>query len=294
MVPWSRLIRFVAQDGKVYFGEPIRQSPTDKSIEDVGSAESLKARVIAGTNVLGDDCVVTDQVLEVKQLIGPLTPNMVPTVRCIGLNYIKHIQEGGRKPPPKPSLFFKPSGSVAGPNEKIPIPKCCQDDQCDYEGEMTVVIGKACKNVKKEEALDYVLGYTVGNDISSRKWQRDPNLAGGVPQWGFSKGFDKWAPIGPCIVSKEIIKDPGKLDIVTKINGEVRQDSNTSDLLFDVPSIIEFLSQGTTLEPGSIILTGTPSGVGYAMKTPQFLKDGDKVEIYVEKIGTLKHEMKYE
>lgn len=147
--------------------------------------------------------------------------------------------------------------------------------------------------MSEDKALDYVLGYTAGNDVSSRKWQRDPKLAGGVPQWSFSKSFDGYAPLGPCITSSKLISDPNKLAIRTTVNGEPRQNSNTSDMLFNVQYLIAFLSQGNTLEAGSVIMTGTPEGVGYAMKEPQFLKPGDKVEIFVGEVGSLVHGISY-
>lgn len=156
------------------------------------------------------------------------------------------------------------------------IPKIAQDDQADYEGELVrppmlrlltrinkfkcMVIGKDAKDVSKEDALDYVAAYTAGNDVSSRKLQRDPNLAGRVPQWGFSKGFDTFAPLGPCLVASELIGDPSKLHLKTIVDGEVRQDESVSDLLFDCAYLISFLSQGTTLQKGSVIMTGTPGG----------------------------------
>jgi len=175
----------------------------------------------------------------------------------------------------------------------VEIPKIAQDSQADYEGELVIVMGKDCKNVSEDEALDYVLGYTSGNDVSSRKWQRDPKLAGGVPQWSFSKSFDGYAPLGPCITSSKIISNPDNLKIRTKVNGDIRQNSSTSDMLFSVPKLIAFLSQGTTLEAGSVIMTGTPEGVGYAMAQPQFLKPGDRVEIFIEGIGSLVHGISY-
>lgn len=181
----------------------------------------------------------------------------------------------------------------------VVIPKIAQDDQADYEGELVslfpanrvrrynaflfsflllyptvfifctfsnthyiqcVVIGKDAKDVSEWEAMEYVAGYTAGNDISSRKLQRDPALAGTVPQWGFSKGFDTWAPLGPAIISRDLITDPSALKLTTTIDGQVRQSSGLDDLLFSVPYLISYLSTGTTLEKGSIIMTGTPGG----------------------------------
>ena len=142
--------------------------------------------------------------------------------------------------------------------------------------------------------MDYIGAYTAGNDVSSRKLQRDHNLAGTVPQWSFSKGFDTYAPLGPCLVSTEVIKDPKELHLKTIIDGEVRQNDSVSDLLFDCAYIISYLSQGTTLQKGSVVMTGTPSGVGYAMSPPQFLKPGTKMEVQISKIGTLRNVVEFE
>ncbi|CDK26263.1 unnamed protein product [Kuraishia capsulata CBS 1993] len=291
MVAWKRLIRFVAEDGKIYQGQPIG-SPS----EDIGKLFSEGAKIQANV-ITGDifhDAIVTEQILEVKKLLGPLTPAQVPLLKCVGLNYMKHIREANRTPPPYPSIFFKAGTAVADHGEPIPVPKIAQDGQLDYEGELCVVIGKTGKDIKKEDALDYVLGYTAGNDVSARFWQRKPEFAGRVPQWNFSKGFDKWAPLGPVLVSSEVITSPGKLDLKTLVNGEIRQHTNTDDLIFDIPAIIAFISQGTTLQAGTVIMSGTPGGVGIAASgTPRPLNDGDVVEITIEEIGTLSNKMQF-
>jgi 2-keto-4-pentenoate hydratase/2-oxohepta-3-ene-1,7-dioic acid hydratase in catechol pathway len=152
-----------------------------------------------------------------------------------------------------------------------------------------IIIGRDAKDVSEEEALDYVAAYTVGNDISSRKLQRDPAYAGKIPQWGFSKGFDTFAPLGPVLVSRSLIPDPSKLKLKTVVNGQTRQEEGVSDLLFGCAYLISFLSTGTTLQKGSVIMTGTPGGVGAGMSPPQFLKPGDKMEVSVSEIGTLRN-----
>ncbi|KAK6460360.1 hypothetical protein DFJ63DRAFT_290462 [Scheffersomyces coipomensis] len=290
-VAWKRLIRFVAKDGKIYRGEPI----VPNEDYDLGKAalagEEIRAKVITGD--VFDDAVVTDEIKEVKTLLGPLSEDDVPIIKCIGLNYMKHIQEGGRTPPPYPSVFYKPRFSIADFGEPIPIPKIAQENQVDYEGELCVVIGKTGKDIKVEDALSYVAGYVSGNDVSARTWQRDPKYAGSVPQWGFSKSFDKYAPLGPAVVSTAVIPNPGTLQLKTIVNGEVRQDTNTDDLLFNVPKIIAFISQGTTLEKGTVIMTGTPSGVAMGMKSPKYLNHNDVVEVSIEKIGTLHNKMDF-
>jgi 2-keto-4-pentenoate hydratase/2-oxohepta-3-ene-1,7-dioic acid hydratase in catechol pathway len=188
------------------------------------------------------------------------------------------VQQANRTPPPNPFIFFKPIPTIIGHNENVIIPKIAQDDQADYEGELVsrtpssicpidrlrllqvLVIGKDAVNVPREKALEYVAAYTVGNDISSRKLQRNPELAGRIPQWGFSKGFDTYAPMGPCLVASRLVDNPRNLHLKTTIDGEVRQDETVADMLFDSEAIISYLSQGTTLQKGSVIMTGTPGG----------------------------------
>ena len=153
----------------------------------------------------------------------------------------------------------------------------------DYEGELAIVIGKTAKNVSQEAALSHVLGYTCANDVSGRTWQ----LEKGGRQWCRGKGFDTFCPLGPAIVTTAEIPDPGSLAISTILNGVTVQESNTWDMIFDVPTLVSFLSQGTTLSPGTVILTGTPSGVGFSRRPPLFLKDGDTVVVTIERIGNL-------
>jgi 2-keto-4-pentenoate hydratase/2-oxohepta-3-ene-1,7-dioic acid hydratase in catechol pathway len=157
-------------------------------------------------------------------------------------------------------VFTKPGPAIADFGESIPIPTIAQE-QCDYEGELVVVIGEDAKNVSEADALDHVAGCTVGNDVSARDWQREAGKAGPVPQWSFSKSFDKYAPLGPCIVSTRLLGNANAQSLKTIVNGEVRQESNTSDLCFDVRKLIAFCSQGQTLQRGSLIMTGTPGGV---------------------------------
>ncbi|GAM37796.1 hypothetical protein TCE0_033r08020 [Talaromyces pinophilus] len=188
-------------------------------------------------------------------------------------------------------MFIKGSRAIADHRQNIEIPRVAQGRQPDYEGELVIVISRDCKNVKKDEAMDYVLGYTVGNDVSTRAWQLDEKYAGPMPQATFSKSFDTYAPLGPCIVSRKVLTDPQSLQIRTWVNQSLRQDASTRDMLFDVSTLISFLSQGTTLEAGSIIFTGTPGGVGAFQSPPQFLAHGDVVQIAIEKIGTLENKV---
>ncbi|SPO05423.1 related to fumarylacetoacetate hydralase [Cephalotrichum gorgonifer] len=293
-VAWDRLIRFVATDGRILRGEPILPIP-DFDLGQVVEGTGLKARVIQGDDIY--DTIgatkVTDEIVTVKTLLGPLAPSDVPIIRCIGLNYISHIHETGRKMPNFPFMFFKPPTTVLDHGANVIIPKLAQSNQPDYEGELCIIIGKDAKNVSEEDALDYIVAYTAGNDISSRKLQRDPELAGPVPQWGFSKGFDTFAPLGPALISSRVVPDPSSLHLTTTVDGHVRQSSGLSDLLFNVPYLVSFLSNGTTLQKGSVIMTGTPGGVGSGQKPPKFLEPGTTVEVHISKIGTLKNGVEY-
>ncbi len=187
------------------------------------------------------------------------------------------------KEPTIPILFVKGTNSLQNPGDPILIPTHLPSEKVDYECELAVVIGKACKNVKRENALDYVLGYTCANDVSARDWQ----LEKGGGQWCRGKFFDTFAPLGPCLVTADEIPNPNMLGIRTVLNGETVQDWNTNDMIFDVSALIEFLSGSTTLLPGTVILTGTPHGVGMAAKPPRWLKAGDTITIEIDGIGSL-------
>jgi 2-keto-4-pentenoate hydratase/2-oxohepta-3-ene-1,7-dioic acid hydratase in catechol pathway len=236
------------------------------------------AREITG-NILGD-YRVTDRAVKPGKLLAPIAP---ANILCIGLNYRKHAEEGGRGAPERPVLFIKPTNTLQNPGDPIEIPQKLASTEVDYECELAVVIGKTCKNATRNNALDFVLGYTCANDVSARDWQQ--RFGGG--QWCQGKSFDTFCPLGPVLVTRDEIPNPNKLQIKTVLNGETLQDWNTDDMIFDVPTLIEFLSGSKTLVPGTVILTGTPHGVGFARKPPVFLKAGDTVTIDIEKIGAL-------
>ena len=217
---------------------------------------------------------------DLRQLLAPVDP---VDILCIGLNYRKHAEEGKAKIPEWPVLFMKSPGAVQNPGDPIQLPTKLKSTQVDYECELAVIIGKTCKNVSKANALSYVLGYTCANDVSARDWQKDF----GGSQWCRGKTFDTFAPLGPCLVTADEIPNPNALRIKTILNGEALQDWNTEDMIFDVRTLIEFLSGSTTLLPGTVILTGTPHGVGMAREPKVFLKHGDTCSIEIEKIGTL-------
>ncbi len=259
-----KLIRFLDSSGRARYGS----EQTD------GSALAIEG------DIFGDYRVTTERVA-VTKLLAPIVPSQI---LCIGLNYRQHAAETGAKPPERPVLFVKGINTLQHPGEPILLPQHLRSDEVDYECELAVVIGKPCKNVSRERALDYVLGYTCANDVSARDHQI--KLGGG--QWCRGKFFDTFAPLGPRLVTTDEIPNPNALRISTVLNGERVQDSNTSDMIFDVPAIISYLSGSTTLVPGTVILTGTPQGVGMAAKPePRWLRPGDRVSIEIEKIGTL-------
>jgi 2-keto-4-pentenoate hydratase/2-oxohepta-3-ene-1,7-dioic acid hydratase in catechol pathway len=209
----------------------------------------------------------------------------------IGLNYAEHAREQGSPIPERPVVFAKNTMALALDGEEIVVPKVCQDKpQVDFEGELAVIIGKAARDVRPEDAFSHVLGYAVANDVSARWWQKQ----GSGGQFYRGKSFDTFCPIGPRVVPAKDVPDPNKLRLTTRVNGEVMQDSTTGDMIFDVRTLVSELSRGITLLPGTVILTGTPPGVGMA-RTPQvFLKDGDRVEIEIERIGTLRNRVRFE
>ena len=198
---------------------------------------------------------------------------------CIGLNYRDHAAESNMPIPERPVVFSKFSTAVIAPGEAVVVPATSQ--QVDYEAELAVVIGRRAKNVSRDQAYNYVLGYTAFNDVSARDFQ----FADG--QWQRGKSCDTFAPMGQTIVSTDVITDPHKLSIKLILNGQTMQDSNTDQLIFGVPELIEFLSETITLEPGDVIATGTPPGVGFARKPPVFLKPGDEMVVEIEGIGSL-------
>lgn len=223
---------------------------------------------------------VTREKAAIKKILAPVTP---PMIWCVGQNYGQHAKEVGMPVPEYPVVFAKGPNTLQHPGEPIFLPTGAQSTEIDYEAELVVIIGKKCKDVSKARALDYVAGYTCGNDVSSRDWQ----LKKGGSQWCRGKSFDSFAPLGPCLVTPDSIGNPAELKIQTILNGQTVQDANTNDLIRDVPTLIEFISQSTTLLPGTAIFTGTPPGVGMARKPPLWLKHGDEVSIVIEKIGTL-------
>ena len=203
---------------------------------------------------------------------------------CIGLNYRKHAEESGMAVPTEPVVFFKASSSVVGPNDQIVIPK--NSKKTDWEVELAVVIGKRANYVSKEEALDYVAGYVLHNDVSEREFQLE---RGG--QWVKGKSCDTFAPLGPYLVTKDEVMDPNNLNLWLTLNGKKVQDGNTDDFIFNVQEVISYLSQYMSLMPGDIISTGTPEGVGLGFNPPVYLKEGDVIELGIEGLGQARQEV---
>ena len=204
-----------------------------------------------------------------------------PKILAVGLNYADHVAESGLKAPGHPSIFNKQSTSVTGPYDPVHLPRASQ--ALDYEGELGIVIGKRCRHVPRGRASEVVAGYLVVNDVSVRDWQFH------TPTMTMGKSFDTHCPTGPWIVTADEVGDPHCLGLRTWVDGELRQDSNTKELIFDCFAIIEYLSTAFTLEPGDLISTGTPAGVGIAMKPPRLLVAGDVVRIEVERIGQIEN-----
>ncbi|MBF0204318.1 MAG: fumarylacetoacetate hydrolase family protein [Desulfamplus sp.] len=259
-----RIIRFTDHEGNEWTG---------------CDADDDSATIITG-DIFGD-FKVTEKRCRIKNILAPLKP---VAVLCVGLNYKMHAEETGMSLPEYPVLFMKNPASVTGPYSEIEIPKSCLNPlQVDYEVELGVVIGKSGKNIKPEDAFEHILGCTCANDISARIWQKH----GGGGQWVRGKSFDTFCPLGPAIITLDEIKDIQNIDIESRLNGEVMQNGSTSDMIFPVAELISKLSQSTTLLAGTVILTGTPSGVGFTRTPPVYLKPGDILETTITGIGKM-------
>jgi len=223
---------------------------------------------------------VTDGIaLEEVKLKAPI-PNPGKII-CIGLNYRDHAAETGQSIPEYPAIFSKYANAVIGPDEPIVLPRVSQ--KVDYEGEMGVVIGRRGRYIPEDRALDYVAGYLPCNDVSARDFQKRTS------QWTIGKTFDTFAPMGPALVTTDEIPDPHTLDIRVYVSGELMQSSNTQNLIFSVPYLVAYLSQVMTLEPGDVILTGTPGGVGDVRTPPRYLQPGDEVRVEITRLGVLRN-----
>jgi len=257
-----RIVRFEDEHGQVVTGELVGDG---------------QARRIEGD--LFGDFHVTDEVVGIRRWLAPVQP---VNLLAIGLNYRRHAAESGASVPDHPLVFAKLTTCVTGTNEPIILPREAPDE-VDYEAELAVVIGRTARRVPEADALQYVLGYMCGNDVSARDCQRRIDL-----QWTRAKSFDTFGPLGPWLVTDPGI-DPNALSIKTLLNGQVMQDSNTRDMIFSVPALISYLSRQFTLVPGTVILTGTPEGVGMGQSPPRYLREGDEVVVEIEGLGALRN-----
>lgn len=275
---FQRLVRFRDEHGQIHYGE----APANEEL--IGT----QVPIYTGSDPW--NLQRTTQTATVTDVLCPLAS--VPIIYGIGMNYKAHIAETKFPVPAHPVIFTKPPDALAGPYDPILVDSRCTD--LDYEGELCIVLGADCKNFTKgtDDVGTYILGYTVGNDVSSRFWQAPPQSGN---QHGYAKSFDGFAPIGPVIVSVDAVAsqhrvlrtgDPD-LRLRTQVNGEERQNSWTSDLLFCLGDILEHLSRGTTLRRGTVIMTGTPGGVAAFMKPPRWLRSGDVVEVEIEGLGRI-------
>jgi 2-keto-4-pentenoate hydratase/2-oxohepta-3-ene-1,7-dioic acid hydratase in catechol pathway len=256
-----KLVRCRTQSGETAYG----------SVQPDGSVRRIVGCVFGA-------CTVTAEPLAVDKVLAPVDP---PNVICIGLNYKKHAEESKLEVPKAPLVFMKATTSVCGPGDPILVPHMAPAE-VDYECELAIVIGRPARNVRAADAHQFVLGYTCGNDVSAR----DAQL--GDKQWVRGKSFDNFCPLGPYLVKGDGF-DPDNAGIRTRINGRTLQDSNTNDLIFSTTYLIEYLSHNFTLRPGTVIMTGTPQGVGFARKPPVFLRHGDTAEIEIDGIGVLRN-----
>lgn len=259
-----RIIRFEDATGAVCLGSV--------SGGDFTRAERLTGDLFAGLTPTGET-------VPVERLLAPLAP---VNILCIGLNYRKHADESHMAYPERPVLFIKPTSTVIGPDAEIVLP--ASSSEVDYECEMAIVIGKAARDVSEADALDYVLGYTAANDVSARDWQMRLDR-----QWARGKSFDTFCPLGPAIATSDEIPNPDALAITMVLSGETVQSSNSADMIFSTRQIISYLSQGMTLLPGTVILTGTPEGVGMGRTPNRWLRAGDVCEVTLEGVGTLRN-----
>lgn len=257
------IIRFLDSAGQTHHGV----------LQPDGTALRIQGDILA-------NYTVTHQKVGVAKLLAPIVP---AAILCIGLNYRKHAAETDSKVPEHPILFVKNPAALNNPGDPIEIPTHLASSKVDWECELAIVIGKKAKNLTRDNALSHVLGYTCANDVSARDWQKDF----GGSQWCRGKSFDTFCPLGPAIVTSDEITDPNVLKIETRVSGKTVQSSNTADMIFDVQSLLVFLSGSTTLLPGTVVLTGTPEGVGMGLNPPVYLKAGDTVSISIEKIGEL-------
>ena len=266
-----RIARVALQDGGEIYG--LIEGDDVTPLASLPASPAMTDRLLSGAPIP----------LSAVRLLAPCQPSKIV---CVGRNYAEHAAEHGAEVPQEPLIFLKPPSSLLGPGEAIVLNPLSQ--RVEHEAELAVVIGQRARNLTRDTAIDCVLGFTAANDVTARDLQRRDG------QWSRAKGFDTFCPLGPVLVTANKIPNPNSLAIKTVLNGQTMQDWNTNDMIFDVPTLIEFLSGSTTLMPGTVILTGTPHGVGMARTPPVFMKDGDTVSVEIEQIGTLTNPVRSE
>ncbi|MBK9128130.1 MAG: fumarylacetoacetate hydrolase family protein [Phycisphaerales bacterium] len=254
-----KIVRFVTPDNHVGIGRLTRP----------GAAQPLLGSLF-------DQPRFADTEVSIARLLPPIEP---PNIFCIGRNYRAHAAETGSALPEKPMVFMKPTTALAAPDEPIVIPAAAPGE-VDFEAELAIVIGRRARRVSEAEALDYVFGYTCANDVSARDCQRSDK------QWARAKGFDTFCPLGPWVVTADEL-DPDACLVRSRLNGQVMQSASTSEMVHSCRALVSYLSQAFTLLPGTLILTGTPEGVGMARTPPVFLRPGDRIEVEIEGVGVL-------
>jgi 2-keto-4-pentenoate hydratase/2-oxohepta-3-ene-1,7-dioic acid hydratase in catechol pathway len=289
-----RIIRFLTNGGtEAVYGVQPAEGAAEAEVLDVASGIDPMTGI--RSQLMPEDFKLSGKKAKIEKLLAPIQP---VNLFCIGLNYKEHAVESQMPFPARPVVFMKPTSTACAHGDEILIPACEQKfigakgdvapdsveiGETDYECELAIIIGKACKNVSEADALKYVLGYTCCNDVSAREWQ----FRAGAGQWIKGKSFDTFAPLGPCMTTSDEITDPQTLPIKTHLNGKTVQNHTTGDMIFTCAQIVSYLSQDLTLLPGTVIITGTPQGVGFAMKPCLWLRDGDSVTIEIGSIGSL-------
>jgi 2-keto-4-pentenoate hydratase/2-oxohepta-3-ene-1,7-dioic acid hydratase in catechol pathway len=259
-----KIVRFIDARGRTCWGS--------QTID--GEAEVLSGDPVRGLEPTGERCAI-------GKLLCPVDP---PALLCIGLNYRDHAAETGQVLTARPVVFMKNPAALQHPGDPILLPRSMVErPEADYEVELAVVIGRAAKGISRADALSHVLGYSVANDVSARRLQKEGR------QWVRGKSVDTFCPLGPALATPDEVPDPQALSLETRLNGEVMQRSSTAEMIFSVAELIADLSREMTLLPGTIILTGTPAGVGFTRTPPVFLKPGDELELTIDGIGTLRN-----
>ncbi|PIG69127.1 fumarylacetoacetate hydrolase [Aspergillus arachidicola] len=274
------LCRFHTENGEAFFAKCASVTPTiGASVEAYPTYEDL----VDGKNVT---------TATIAKLLPPL-PQTSSSIYCVGLNYKSHAKEASLNVPANPPLWTKPPATLASPHETIPISRFCASHLPDWEGELVFVTSRECRDITPEQAPEYILGYTIGNDLSCRFFQL-PEQSGG--QFFYAKAFDKFAPVGPVLVSPSVFaKERASATLVTRVNGKVKQDTVIEkDMIYSPERVLSWMSQSTTIAAYTVVMTGTPAGVGVFQKPRQLLKDGDQVEVEISGLGTLKNVVRFE